>query len=89
MKKILIILFFVFISISMQRNTSNGIKIYPNPMHDHFTASVEEGALPPVIRMYDISGKIVLMKNIGKYLSIVEISFNLKPGTYIVAFDDN
>jgi cell fate regulator YaaT (PSP1 superfamily) len=42
--------------------------------------------LPQFIKIYDMYGKIVFSKNIGKDVSIIEIQINFKSGMYIVSF---
>lgn len=57
----------------------NSIKIYPNPATDYFTIKLDEGAM---VSIYDISGRIVLEKNIESTEQIN--TSNLKSGVYIV-----
>jgi len=73
----------------MQTDTSLGIKIYPNPCHSYFTASVTSDVLPAVVRIYDMNGKICLKQNIGTGQTSVTIYFGLIRGKDIVEFEDN
>ncbi|MDR6966189.1 hypothetical protein J2X31_000182 [Flavobacterium arsenatis] len=57
----------------------NSIKIYPNPASDYFTIQLDEQAK---VAVYDISGRIILEKNIASTEKINTSS--LTSGVYIV-----
>lgn len=70
--------------------TENKIKIYPNPAHDFFNVSIEDSTLSPLlIKIIDLSGKIVYMKSLEKAINKVQIPKNLVTSLYIISLESN
>ena len=64
---------------------------YPNPIHSDGNLTIEStsGYLPPVVKVYDMNGRLVMRKDIGRYNTSVVISFlRLKHGSYIIVLEN-
>jgi hypothetical protein len=88
MRRYLLILFIVICSCFLFAQDKRGWTMYPNPAHDHITIESLDNTLPPIVKIYDFNGRLVLEKNIGRENHSVEIELNLRPGTYIVTMED-
>ena len=66
---------------------SNGFSLYPNPTTNSFTISNSTRILIREIKLFDITGKLVLTKDISENQTIQTSS--LSKGMYIVTFLDN
>jgi hypothetical protein len=61
------------------------ITIYPNPASNYINVSVDEPLIEnEIIRIFNISGKIVTEENLPSGIKDIQIPINLKPGLYIV-----
>jgi uncharacterized repeat protein (TIGR02059 family) len=61
------------------------ITIYPNPASNYINVSFNEPLLVNnIIRIFNISGKIVLEEKLDSGTQDLQIPINLKPGVYIV-----
>jgi hypothetical protein len=73
---------------NIQFTTSmNSWKIYPNPAKTYFTIQLVSGTLPPYVKIYSNSGRLVFERYIGSGITSIVININLKAGTYIVCLD--
>jgi len=68
--------------------TERKAKIYPNPAHDFFNISIEDSTLTPqIIKVIDLSGKIVFTDSIEQSFKNVPIPENLKTSLYIITLE--
>ncbi len=72
---------------SINSNKKNEIKIYPNPSNSIIT--IESSFLMSLIKITDISGKVVLSKNINNLSKININTTMLKDGIYFVNIRSN
>lgn len=69
---------------------NGGFAIYPNPVKDSFTITNINNILTKQIRIYDITGKLVLTKDINENKDSYTISVEkIKSGIYIIELKDN
>lgn len=69
---------------------NGGFAIYPNPVKDNFTITNTNNILTKQIRIYDITGKLVLTKDINENKDSYTISVEkIKSGIYIIELKDN
>lgn len=63
----------------------SSIVIYPNPARDYFNISIEDPKLQPnIIRIIDLSGRIILTDTMAPGIMTVQIPGRLNSGIYIV-----
>lgn len=76
------------ISVSVEENELQQLKIYPNPVNDELTIELESGLKPKRIELYDVQGKQVYYEdNIDR--NKIKISFKTIPaGLYMVRVID-
>ncbi|MDD4218388.1 MAG: MBG domain-containing protein, partial [Bacteroidales bacterium] len=72
----------VLLDIGVDEYHSN-IKIYPNPAKDYVNI-VQENTLYEYLKVYDITGKIVIELNLDDLITCLDIS-NLPSGVYFIA----
>lgn len=71
-------------------NLEKKINIYPNPAHNFINISVEDPILvPQIIKILDLSGKIVFTHFIEQRISNVQIPDSFKTGIYIVTLESH
>lgn len=64
--------------------------IYPNPVHDFFTVSIIDTTLKPqIIKIIDLSGKVVFNDSIKQGIKNVQIPNNIASANYIVILEAN
>lgn len=69
---------------------NGGFAIYPNPVKDSFTITNTNNILTKQIQIYDITGKLVLTKDINENKDYYTISVEkIKSGIYIIELKDN
>ena len=62
------------------------IRIYPNPAHNFFNILIEDKTLTPqIIKIFNLSGKLVFTGSIEQDVKKVQIPVNLRTGMYIVS----
>lgn len=87
-----IILFFLLVSFAQDttRSAYDNIKIYPNPCDDYFYICSPDTILPPTVKLFDMSGKLVLMEHIkDKQNEVLIDASRLKSGVYIIILEKN
>jgi len=66
------------------------ITIYPNPAYAFFKISIDEPTVEPqILKIIDLSGKVVLTEFIEQGLQNIQIPVNFKAGNYIVTVESN
>lgn len=66
------------------------VTIYPNPAHDFFNIAIEDATvMSKIIKIFDLSGKIVHSESLEAGIEKVQIPVNLKTGIYIVILESN
>jgi uncharacterized protein YutD len=73
-------------------NEQTTFSILPNPASSYFTVNIKavEGSEKSTVRLTDISGKTILLKNLqnaGQHK--IDFNSNVKPGIYIVTISNN
>jgi hypothetical protein len=64
-------------------NTSDAIKVYPNPAIDHITIKINSNSLRSDFRITDVAGRFVMKGELSSENSIINIS-ELKMGIYYI-----
>ncbi|MDD4218509.1 MAG: MBG domain-containing protein, partial [Bacteroidales bacterium] len=62
----------------------SSIEVYPNPAKDFVNIVVQENTLFGYLKVYDITGKIVIQQSLNDLTTSLDIS-NLKSGVYFIA----
>jgi hypothetical protein len=70
-------------ALSLNENTSNSVRIYPNPITDWLNIKLPNSQINSTISLYDINGRHVYYKEISSSMNAIEIS-NLQSGIYFV-----
>ncbi len=77
-----------YVSISELLNANTIINVFPNPTQDILSVTLQNKNIQNIdVEVYDIDGKLVLMKKFNSSSFQVNTS-NLKSGSYIVNFKD-
>ena len=88
MKRIGFILLFLLVIVLL---VAQDVKLYPNPVHADGNLHIEsvDSLLPPIIKIYDFKGMLVMKKDIGYGNKEVVINIShLKHGEYIIVLED-
>lgn len=72
--------------VSVKRPFTVDFRIFPNPVSDRFSVSFPAGILNTLVRVYDASGREVLVAPVSGNSNTVEVSV-LPPGMYSVEVD--
>lgn len=73
----------------VQKLSVGSIKVWPNPARDVIQVSVpDDGINTRILEIYDVSGKMVIQKNITRWPAEIEVS-PLKSGIYQVVVNGN
>jgi hypothetical protein len=71
--------------------TESKIKIYPNPAYDFINISIKDSTLSPlmplIIKIIDLSGKIILIKSLEQGIKNVQIPKYLGTKVYIITME--
>jgi Secretion system C-terminal sorting domain/Putative flagellar system-associated repeat/Bacterial Ig-like domain (group 2) len=71
--------------VSPKSYVPNPVKIFPNPAHDFINIQIVEPTLvPDLIKIIDLTGKIVFQNKVKPDIKDFQIPINLKQGVYIV-----
>lgn len=85
------ILFFLLTSFTQDttRYAYDNINVYPNPCRDYFYISSPDTILPPTVKLFDMSGRLVLTEHVeeGQTEVLIDVS-KLKAGAYIIMFEE-
>ena len=66
-------------------------KVYPNPIRSDGNLTIEstDSLLPPIIKVYDNMGRLMIMKDIGYGNRSTVINFSkLRHGKYIIVLEN-
>ena len=84
------ILFFLLVSFTQDttRSAYDNIKVYPNPCKDYFYICSPDTILPPTVKLFDMSGRLVLTEHVeeGQTEVLIDVS-RLKAGAYIIMLE--
>ncbi len=82
------------VSLKYQRDTAtdfehdNTIQVYPNPgLNGYFTIEFNRPVTTGILRIYDLSGKPVLIKDMANIKILHVVKPDLAPGTYIIRLE--
>lgn len=67
-------------------NLADNIKIIPNPIVDNFTILIENNVNIEEMMVYDVTGKIIIRKNISGLNNIAINNYRLESGIYFFKF---
>jgi len=91
MKKLIIILLLLcpFLLGAQDYWNTATVKLYPNPAtNGYFYLEVADTTMPPLVKIYNMQGRLVMIENIGEGNTIVMINIShLKRGTYIIKLE--
>jgi choice-of-anchor B domain-containing protein len=66
---------------------SNGLKVYPNPFSGQFSVAYDLGESlhkPAILRITDITGRLVLEKGLGEAQGLIQTEINAPKGIYFL-----
>jgi hypothetical protein len=73
---------------TVSNDKNRKIFIYPNPAYDSYNMSIDDPALAPqIIKIIDLSGKVVFTVPIEQDIKNIQVMENLKTGNYIVSLE--
>ena len=69
---------------------SNDLRIYPNPAKDQCFIQLPENSDVAVVNIFDVSGKLVLSKNLNQLNSTYSLEIqSLSEGMYLIEINTN